>query len=85
MSLHYAWCTQHVGHDGFDFCEHERQVGGVRVEISAGSVNDVPSVNVYSEDAWLSADEARALAGALIEAADALESSPLPNVSHADA
>lgn len=85
MSHHYAWCTDHVGDSGCDFClAPDTAVGDVRVSISSGGANDVPAVEVYGHDAWFSANEARRLARALMEAADTLESSPLPDVRHAD-
>lgn len=85
-NYHYEWCTGHVDDEGFDFCEsREREVGGVRVTLSAGGRDDVPAIEVYGQDEWLSADEARQLARTLMEVADELEASPLPNVKHTDA
>jgi len=46
----------------------------------------VRAVGVYGQDAWLTtADEARQLAGVLMEAANQLEASPLQDVRRADA
>lgn len=91
MSLHYAWCASHqtfVADDSgsvFDFCEsHRRVTGGAEVKITSGGQDDVPSIEVYGDAAFLTAQEARLLASALTQAADELDAAPLPDVSRID-